>query len=162
RRLRAGDREAVVENKERYAGNAAIGGEGSGLFDRGHVALAGQIAAHALYVEAADLRRQQERLDLGEIGAFAEAEREYFFDDSRPRAVCSRQADQAVRVERVRLPRNLLEMEFDAFLAAEPRQALVRGADALVAAEFARQIIDARHAFARHARIEKIGPPMNF
>ena len=53
-------------------------------------------------------------------------------------------------------------MEFDAFLAAEPRQPFVRGANALVAAELARQIIDARHALARHARIEKIGAPMDF
>jgi hypothetical protein len=42
-----------------------------------------------------------------------------------------------MHIERVRLPLDFLEMEFDAFFLAELREALMRGAEAFVAAEFA-------------------------
>lgn len=160
--MRSRDREAAIEDKKRYAGNPAICGGGRRLLDEFKVVLARKIPPHVFRIQAARGSGVDKRFVIGEVRAFREKGVENIFDDRRPLARFLGPMDDAVNVDRVRLPLDFLEMKLDAFFLAEFRDALMRGAEALITTEFAREIIFARHAFARYLRIEKIRAPVNF
>src|SRR5205823_2448720 len=99
----------------------------------------------------------RELLPTADVAAVDEVCAEQALDQivARPRLTpLLRPRDQAMRIERVRLPDNPIELERDPHLLANLLDAGINATGARLAAEFRFEICSARYACARDVRIE--------
>ena len=161
RRLRAGDRDAAAEDETRHAVDPGLLGGFGFAFDALDVGVAGQALAHQVAVHAAIDGGLDQHIGIAEVGALGEIKihepllhAPRIGDAVRPR-------DDAVAIERVRLPRDFVGRIGQALRGGRGGDALRDGGVALDGTEFRFQIGLAVDAFARNPRVEEIGPPVD-